>query len=294
MWILTKLETWLKSMVNESFKEFFDIIETMLVGVTDNLSVTPENTGTMFGDSSVVWGFITDVAEQAIFPVAGVLIAYTLAKGIIDELIDKNHTSQINTNNIIKVVVKLTIGLLLTVNALKIVSIIFGLGNTVIGITDGIITQETLEVADILDKLEDLVNTQEIPTLVNILISISLAKILAYVIKIGVLLVVYGRVLQMILYTTVAPIPFATFGNTDFELSQNYIKNIIALALQGFLILFIIGLYSMILKAQLSSLTIENANELAGKIYSVCGFGLLLLLTLSKTHTMTKSIMGSH
>jgi|GEM_PF-3508689 len=294
MWILDKLEEWLRKMVVDGFEEFFATIASMVSGVTGNLSVTPDNTGTMFGTSSVIWGYITQVTENAIFPVAGVLLAYTLAKEIIDEIVDKNSFGQVNTTNILKILVKMIFSVLLTINALTIVSGIFAIGNLVLSITGGIITNTTFSSTNLTSQVETVMSTAEIPDLLNTLTAITLAKLVAHVIKIGVTLIVYGRVIQMILYTTLAPLPFATFTNKDFDLAQNYIKNIAAISLQGVLMLFLLGLYSILLQSQLDALTLNNISELAGNIYGICGFGILLVITLGKTHTMAKSIMSAH
>lgn len=294
MWILDKLEEWLRKMVLDSFQEFFTTIVSMITGVTDNLSVTPNDTGSMFGSSDVVWSYITQISENAIFPIAGLLLAYTLAKEVIDEIVDKNSFGQFNVTNLMKIVVKMVFSMLLTINALKIVSAIFAIGNVVLSTTQGIITESNLNIADLTTQITTLLSTAEIPDLLNILTSITLAKIVAHVIKIGVVLMVYGRVIQMIMYTTFAPLPFATFSNKDFDLSQNYIKNIAAIALQGFLMLFLLGLYSILLQSQLDALTLDNISGLAGKIYGICGFGVLLVVALGKTGTITKSIMSAH
>lgn len=293
MAILDLLEDWLRSMANKSFEEFFSTIISIISGVTDELSVTPDNTGAMFGDPALIWNYITQISEHAIMPIAGVLLGYTLAKEILDEIIEKNTFSQVNTTNIIKIFAKLIFSFLLTVNALKITSAIFALGGVILNRIPNVL-DENLDVVNITTQMSTLIDSAEIPDLMNIIFSLQIAKLLAHVIKIGVILIVYGRVIQMIMYTTFAPLPFATFGNKDFDLSQNYIKNIAALALQAFLLLFVLGLYGILLRAQLSGLTINDIGQLAGKIYGICGFGILLIVSLGKTLNVTKSIMGAH
>ena len=102
-------------------------------------------------------------------------------------------------------------------------------------------------------------------------------------------LVVYGRMIEIYLVTSVAPIPMATMVNHEWgSMGQNYLKSLLALGFQAFLILVCVGIYAVLIQ------TIAATDDISGAIWACMGYTVLLCFTLFKTGSLAKSVFSAH
>ena len=107
--------------------------------------------------------------------------------------------------------------------------------------------------------------------------------------SICIMLVVYGRMIEVYLVTSVAPIPMATMVNHEWgSMGQNYLKSLLALGFQAFLILVCVGIYAVLIQ------TITATDDISGAIWSCMGYTVLLCFTLFKTGSLAKSVFSAH
>jgi hypothetical protein len=109
------------------------------------------------------------------------------------------------------------------------------------------------------------------------------------ILSVIITVIMYGRMIEIYLYTSVAPIPFATMTNKEWgNIGNNYLKGLFALAFQGFFMLVCVGIYSVLIK----SMTISE--NLHGAMFSVAAYSVVLAFSLFKTGSLSKSIFNAH
>lgn len=92
-----------------------------------------------------------------------------------------------------------------------------------------------------------------------------------------------------LLVTSLAPIPFATFGNREqSHTGQNYLRSLFALGFQGFLIMICVGIYAVLIQG------IAFSDDIIMSIWGVLGYTVLLCFTLFKTGGLAKSVFAAH
>ena len=107
--------------------------------------------------------------------------------------------------------------------------------------------------------------------------------------SICIMLVIYGRMIEVYLTTSVGPIPLATMTNRDWShTGQNYLKSLFALAFQAFLIMVCVGIYSVLVQS------IATDGNISGAIWACMGYTVLLCFALFKTGSLSKSLFGAH
>ena len=203
---------------------------------------------------------------------------------------EKNNMHEFETFNIFKWIFKAYIAIYLVTNTFNIAMAVFDVGQHIVNGASGAISGSTAidaasAVADLLDQLEDMeVGELFLLSLETMLISITM-KILSVIITV----VMYGRMIEIYLYTSVAPIPFATMTNREWgNIGNNYLKGLFALAFQGFFMMVCVGIYAVLV----NSMTI-SAN-LHGAMFSVAAYTVVLAFSLFKTGSLSKSIWNAH
>jgi hypothetical protein len=118
-----------------------------------------------------------------------------------------------------------------------------------------------------------------------------LVRITVVALNIVIFVIVYGRIIEIYLLTSMAPIPFATVVNREIgSVGQNYFKTLLAVAFQGFLIMVCIAIYAVLVQ----SIATAGAADIIGTVWRVMGYTVLLCFTLIKTGTLSRSIFGAH
>ena len=104
-----------------------------------------------------------------------------------------------------------------------------------------------------------------------------------------IFVIIYARMIEIYLMTSMAPIPFSTFANREIgHMGQNYFKSLFALGFQGFLILICVAIYAVLVQS------ISFSSDVISAIWGVMGYTILLCFTLFKTGSLAKSILGAH
>ena len=104
--------------------------------------------------------------------------------------------------------------------------------------------------------------------------------------------VLYSRMIEIYLYMSVAPIPFATLTNREWgTIGTNYVKGITALAFQGFFIMVCVGIYAAIVTDVVSSV---DSFTLSSALWQVGAVTIVLCFALFKTGSIARSVFNSH
>lgn len=245
---------------------------------------------TLNGDGLGISSLIQTLSRDVILPIAGIILTFVMCYELIQIIIQKNNLHDIDTWIFFKWIFKTFIAVLLVSNTWQIITGIFNLGNrlvtqasssisTTIGIDTGAATERMME------SLQD----KDIGELLGIYMSSGFVYLAINILSLCVFLVVYARIMEIYLVSSLAPIPFATFTNHEWShVGQNYLKSILALAFQGFLIMVCMGIYAVLLN------NISFADDMSATMWICVGYTALLVYALFKTGSVSKSIFAAH
>ena len=288
MGILTEWITeWLKGLLIEgimgNLTGLFDTVNTRVGEIAVQVGTTPAawNAG--------VFSLIRQISETVILPIAGLILTFVATYELIQMLIDRNNLHDIDTWMFFKWIFKTAAAILILSNTFNIVNAVFDVSQSVIARSAGIIQGSTDITPDMLATLEATLETMELGPLLGLFMQSLLIGLTMEIMGIIIFVLVYGRMLEIYMLTSLAPIPVATLSNRETgQMGQNYIKSLFAVGFQGLLILLCVGIYGVLV------LGIAIGGDPIGAIWGCVGYTVLLCFMLFKTGTISKSIFAAH
>jgi len=288
MGILTEWITeWLKELLIEgimgNLTGLFDTVNTRVGEIAVQVGTTPAawNAG--------VFSLIRQISETVILPIAGLILTFVATYELIQMLIDRNNLHDIDTWMFFKWIFKTAAAILILSNTFNIVNAVFDLSQSVIVGSAGIIQGSTDITPDMLATLEATLETMELGPLLGLFMQSLLIGLTMEIMGIIIFVLVYGRMLEIYMLTSLAPIPVATLSNRETgQMGQNYIKSLFAVGFQGLLILLCVGIYGVLVQG------IAIGGDPIGAIWGCVGYTVLLCFMLFKTGTISKSIFAAH
>ena len=288
MGILTEWITeWLKGLLIEgimgNLTGLFDTVNTRVGEIAVQVGTTPAawNTG--------VFSLIRQISETVILPIAGLILTFVATYELIQMLIDRNNLHDIDTWMFFKWIFKTAAAILILSNTFNIVNAVFDVSQSVIARSAGIIQGSTDITPDMLATLETTLETMELGPLLGLFMQSLLIGLTMEIMGIIIFVLVYGRMLEIYMLTSLAPIPVATLSNRETgQMGQNYIKSLFAVGFQGLLILLCVGIYGVLVQG------IAIGGDPIGAIWGCVGYTVLLCFMLFKTGTISKSIFAAH
>ena len=267
----------------ENLTNLFDSVNEEVQSVAGQVGTSPAQ----FSPS--VFTMIRNISETVILPIAGVILTFIACYELIQLVTDHNNLAQLDTWIIFKWVFKTFVAVLIVANTFTIVMGIFDVAQHVINQSGGLISGSTsLSAADareIKKTLEDM----EVGALLGMFLETFILKLLLRILTALVFVIIYARMIEIYLMTSLAPIPLATMGNREqSQIGQNYLRSLFALGLQGFLILICVGIYAVLIQNYAVS------DHLISGVWALVGYTILLCFTLFKTGSLAKSILNAH
>ena len=288
MGILTEWITeWLKGLLIEgimgNLTGLFDTVNTRVGEIAVQVGTTPAawNAG--------VFSLIRQISETVILPIAGLILTFVATYELIQMLIDRNNLHDIDTWMFFKWIFKTAAAILILSNTFNIVNAVFDVSQSVIARSAGIIQGSTDITPDMLATLEATLETMELGPLLGLFMQSLLIGLTMEIMGIIIFVLVYGRMLEIYMLTSLAPIPVAPLSNRETgQMGQNYIKSLFAVGFQGLLILLCVGIYGVLVQG------IAIGGDPIGAIWGCVGYTVLLCFMLFKTGTLSKSIFAAH
>jgi len=236
-----------------------------------------------------VFALIKTLSETVVLPVAGLLLTFVMTWELIQLIIDNNNMHQIDTWIFFKWVFKTMIAVLILSNTFEIVIGIFEVSQSVVNKAAGLISGSTVITTDIMAALEEELWLMDVGLLIGMWFQSLIIGIIVIAVNIVIFIIIYGRLIEIYLLTSLAPLPMATLINRETGgMGQNYIKSLIAIGFQGFLIMVCVAIYAVMVQ------NITLSGDPIGAIWAVIGMTVLLCACLFKTGTISKSIFGAH
>ena len=288
MGILTEWITeWLKGLLIEgimgNLTGLFDTVNTRVGEIAVQVGTTPAawNAG--------VFSLIRQISETVILPIAGLILTFVATYELIQMLIDRNNLHDIDTWLFFKWIFKTAAAILILSNTFNIVNAVFDVSQSVIARSVGVIQGSTDITPDMLATLEATLETMELGSLLGLFMQTMLIGLTMKALSIIIFVLVYGRMLEIYMLTSLAPIPVATLSNREVgQMGQNYLKSLFAVGFQGLLILLRVGIYGVLVQG------ISTSGDPIGAIWGCAGYTVLLCFMLFKTGSISKSIFGAH
>lgn len=288
MGILTEWITeWLKGLLIEeimgNLTGLFDTVNTRVGEIAVQVGTPPAawNAG--------VFSLIRQISETVILPIAGLILTFVATYELIQMLIDRNNLHDIDTWIFFKWIFKTAAAILILSNTFNIVNAVFDVSQSVIARSSGIIQGSTDITPGMLDTLEATLETMGLGELLGLFMQSMLIHMTMWALNIIIFVLVYGRMLEIYMLTSLAPIPVATLSNREVgQMGQNYLKSLFAVGFQGLLILLCVGIYGVLVQG------ISTSGDPIGAIWGCVGYTVLLCFMLFKTGSISKSIFGAH
>ena len=288
MGILTEWITeWLKGLLIEgimgNLTRLFDTVNTRVGEIAVQMGTPPAawNAG--------VFSLIRQISETVILPIAGLILTFVATYELIQMLIDRNNLHDIDTWIFFKWIFKTAAAILILSNTFNIVNAVFDVSQSVIARSSGIIQGSTDITPGMLDTLEATLETMGLGELLGLFMQSMLIHMTMWALNIIIFVLVYGRMLEIYMLTSLAPIPVATLSNREVgQMGQNYLKSLFAVGFQGLLVLLCVGIYGVLVQG------ISTSGDPIGAIWGCVGYTVLLCFMLFKTGSISKSIFGAH
>jgi hypothetical protein len=284
--LFDSIANWFRGLLIEgiiaNFIGMFNEVNTQVVEIASQVGATPA------GWNASVYSMVRTLSETVIIPIAGIILTFVLTYELISMIIEKNNMAEFDVMNIYKWIIKTFIAVFILTNTFDIVMAVFDMGRHVVNASAGVITS-SLDMNLALTQLEEQLAAMGTGELIGLYLESAILSLAMKAISLCVFIIIYGRMLEIYLTCSIAPIPFSTFANREWgHIGNNYLKSLFALAFQGFLIMVCVAIYAILLQ------TITASSNIHAAIWGCAGYTVLLCLTLFKSGAMAKSMLGAH
>ena len=282
------LTDWIKGLLIEgimgNLTGLFDTVNTRVGEIAVQVGTTPAawNAG--------VFSLIRRLSETVILPIAGLILTFVATFELIQLLVERNNLHDLDYWIFFKWIFKTFVAVLLVTNTWNIVMGVFDITQSVVNDSAGVIISDTsIDIATVITDIEAKLDAMSVGGLLGLWFQSLFVGLTMKALSICIMLVVYGRMIEIYLVTSIAPIPVATMVNREWGgMGQNYLKSLLALGFQAFLILVCVGIYAVLIQ------TIAATDDISGAIWSCMGYTVLLCFTLFKTGSLAKSVFSAH
>ncbi|BDF70169.1 hypothetical protein CE91St41_26040 [Oscillospiraceae bacterium] len=288
MGILTDWITdWLKGLLIEG-------IMGNLEGLFDTVNVRVGEIAVQVGTTPAAWhagvfSLIRQLSETVILPVSGLILTFVATYELIQMILEKNNMHEFDVANIYKWMFKTACAILILSNTFAIVNAVFDVSQSVIAQSAGLIQGSTDITPDMLAGLQATLEGMELGPLLGLFMQSLIIGFTMDALGIVIFVLVYGRMLEIYMLTSLAPIPVATLSNRELgSMGQNYLKFLFAVGFQGLLILICVAIYAVLIQG------IATGGDPIGAVWGTIGYTVLLCFMLFKTGSISKSIFGAH
>ena len=285
--ILEQITDWLKSMIISgimgNLSGMFDSVNQQVGQIAGDVGTTPANF------SPAVFSMIRNISESVILPIAGMVLTFIACYELIQMLIEHNNLANFETWTFFKWVFKTFLAVTLISNTFNITMAVFDVAQQVISRSGGLISGSTSVSDATLTAMQATLEGMDLGPLLGLYLQTFVVQVTMLALSPIICVIVYGRMVEIYLMVSLAPIPFATFGNHEqSHTGQNYLRSLFALGFQGFLIMICVGIYAVLIQ------NLSFSDNIISSIWGVLGYTVLLAFTLFKTGSLAKSVFAAH
>lgn len=287
--LLDALTDWLKEMlvggIMSNLSGMFDSVNQQVGDIATQVGQTPQ------GWNGSIFSMIQNLSNSIMVPIAGVILAIVMTMELIQMITDKNNLHDVDTWMIFKWVFKSAVAIIIVSNTWNIVMGVFDIAQSVVAQAAGIIGSDaSIDISSVMTDMESRLMDMELGPLFGLWFQSLFIGITMWALYICIFIVIYGRMIEIYLVTSVAPIPMATMMSREVGggMGQNYLRSLIALGFQAFLIIVCVAIYAVLVQ------NIATESDVIMAIWSCVGYTVLLCFTLFKTGSLAKSVFNAH
>lgn len=272
-WVLTNLET------------MFNDVNNKVGTIAGEVSQTPS------AWNSSIFNMVKNLSENVIVPIAGMIITFVLCYELITMVMEKNNMHDFDSSLFFRYLFKACIAVWLVSNTFDITMAVFDVGSHIVTRAGAQISGDTnLDVqATLVTMFNNQISTMEIGELVGLGMETMIISMCMKIMSVLITVILYGRMIEIYLYISVSPIPFATWTNREWgSIGSNYFKGLFALAIQGFFIMVCVAIYAVLVSS------VAVAGNLHSALWSVAAYTVILCFSLFKTGGLAKSVINAH
>lgn len=276
--------------------------ELLVSGILSNLSGMFDGVNEKVGDIAVqvgtspeawnggIFNMVRSLSDTVVLPVAGLVLAFVMTLELVQILMDKNNFHDIETVVFFRWMFKTACAVLIVSNTWNIVMGVFDMAQSVVSASAGVIAgNASLDLATVIPDLESRLNEMELGALLGLWFQSLIVGVTMWALTVCVFIIVYGRMIEIYLVTSMAPVPMAAMMGREFgNMGQNYLRSLFALGFQAFLIMVCVGIYAVLVQ------NIAVSADVSAAIWTCVGYTVLLCFTLFKTGSLAKSLFAAH
>ena len=287
--VLESLVEWLKEIlvggIVNNLSGMFDSVNSQVGAIAGQVGATPQ------AWNGAIYSMIRTLSDNVILPIAGVILAFVMTMELIQMISDKNSMhGDVDTWMFFKWIFKTACAVLIITNTWNIVMGVFDVGQSVVNSAAGVISGDaSVDITTVVVDLEERLMEMDLGPLFGLWFQSLFVGICTWALTICIFIITFGRMIEIYLVTSVAPIPMATMASRESgNIGQNYLRSLLALAFQGFLIIVCVAIYAALVQ------NIAVGTDISYAIWTCMGYTVLLCFTLFKTGSMAKSIFSAH
>ena len=274
----------LKEIINSNLENMFTDVNNNVSTIATQVGTTPQ------GWNSSIFNMIRNLSDTVVLPIAGLILTFVLCYELITMVTEKNNMHDVDTFMFFKYIFKCGIAVYLVSHTFDITMAIFDVAQTIINSASGAISHDThIDISSALTNLGATMDDMGIGDLMLLVLETALVSMAMNIVGIIITVILYGRMIEIYITTSVAPIPFATMTNCEWgSIGNNYLKSLFALGFQGFFMMVCVGIYAVLIR----SFTISD--NLHTTLFTIAAYTVILCFSLFKTSTLSKSIFQAH
>ena len=286
--LLDALTNWLKEMlvggIMSNLSGMFDSVNQQVADISVQVGQTPQ------GWNGSIFNMIQNLSETIIIPIAGAILAFVMTLELIQLIVEKNNLHDVDTWMFFKWVFKSAAAILIVTNTWNIVMGVFDVAQSVVAQAAGIIGSDaSIDISTVMADMETRLMEMDLGPLFGLWVQSLFIGITMWALYICIFIVIYGRMIEIYLVTSVAPIPMATMMGKEWGgMGQNYLRSLFALGFQAFLIIVCVAIYAVLVQG------IATEDDIIMAIWTCVGYTVLLCFTLFKTGSLSKAVFQAH
>ena len=286
--LINALTEWLKEMlvggIMSNLSGMFDSVNQQVADISVQVGQTPQ------GWNGSIFNMIQNLSETIIIPIAGAILAFVMTLELIQLIVEKNNLHDVDTWMFFKWVFKSAAAILIVTNTWNIVMGVFDVAQSVVAQAAGIIGSDaSIDISTVMADMETRLMEMDLGPLCGLWVQSLFIGITMWALYICIFIVIYGRMIEIYLVTSVAPIPMATMMGKEWGgMGQNYLRSLFALGFQAFLIIVCVAIYAVLVQG------IATEDDIIMAIWTCVGYTVLLCFTLFKTGSLSKAVFQAH
>ncbi len=266
-------------------------LENMFADVNEKVGTIATEVGTTpQGWNSDVFNMVQSLSENVIVPIAGLVITFVVCYELMTMITDRNNLHDLDTWIFFKWIFKAFIAVTIVSNTWNIVMATFDVAQHMVNQASGVISSEaSIDISSNIESMMLGIEEMEISALLGLMLETTIARFAMNAISILITVILYGRMIEIYLVSSVAPIPMATLANKEWgQTGTNYFKGLFALAIQAFFIMVCVGIYAVLVR------TLTVTDNIHASILMILTYTVLLCFSLFKTGSLARSVLNTH